>query len=183
MPGRSTFRRTLTLALSLVLCLLVLACWVRSYWVRDCWSWGTPHSDNILASSAGRLLYADAEWPNTIPIRKLERRAEQRSAPFWIDHVDHTDGFHVLGFEFTREAFPYHQGNVTLSFFLPVWRVIAIPYWAPFALLTLHPLARTLAPLHRTRRRRQLRCVACGYDLRASPGRCPECGTAPSVQR
>jgi hypothetical protein len=64
-----------------------------------------------------------------------------------------------------------------LSFFLPVWRVIAIPYWAPFALLSLHPLARMLGTLHRARRRRQVRCVACGYDLRASPGRCPECGT------
>lgn len=54
------------------------------------------------------------------------------------------------------------------------------PAWLAFAVTFALPAAR-IVPIYRTLRRRRLRdaglCERCGYDLRATTGRCPECGT------
>jgi hypothetical protein len=59
-------------------------------------------------------------------------------------------------------------------------RVVIFPYWAAQLALTL-PLLYVLAIAKSAWQRRQRRmtgcCIQCGYDLRASPDRCPECGT------
>lgn len=58
-------------------------------------------------------------------------------------------------------------------------RRVAVPHWAPIAGLLL-PGAFMLIGIVRRRRRARARaglCRTCGYDIRASPDRCPECGT------
>ena len=62
---------------------------------------------------------------------------------------------------------------------IPSYMLLAIPYW--FVALLAAALASWLLRRWRTavRRRRTNACPTCGYDLRATPDRCPECGTKP----
>jgi hypothetical protein len=54
---------------------------------------------------------------------------------------------------------------------------VQVPIWIPAVLTGCAPLAASSGWLLSRRRRRAGLCLHCGYDLRATPERCPECGT------
>ena len=57
------------------------------------------------------------------------------------------------------------------------FRYVFVPFWFLLALAVM-PAALGKAASYRSRRRALGLCVRCGYDLRASSGRCPECGAS-----
>ena len=56
-------------------------------------------------------------------------------------------------------------------------QLIICPDWIIVAVTGLLPLSWLVRYQRSRARRRKMRCVNCGYDLRATPDRCPECGT------
>jgi hypothetical protein len=60
-------------------------------------------------------------------------------------------------------------------------RLIQVPHWALILCFAAAPSCWMYGLLKRRARKRSLAgvCTVCGYDLRATPDRCPECGTIP----
>jgi len=56
-------------------------------------------------------------------------------------------------------------------------RFVCVPAWALIWLAAVVPTVRLSRYLRRRRRRIHGLCRSCGYDVRATPERCPECGT------
>jgi hypothetical protein len=75
-----------------------------------------------------------------------------------------------LGFEFDS------VGQSVFSHSRREW-LISFPHWIVVLLCAVLPVFRLWTPLRGRLRERANCCTTCGYDLRATPGRCPECGT------
>jgi hypothetical protein len=110
------------------------------------------------------------------------------SVPFWFRHLSHRLGLsHESGpstrLEPLEDNFPGATSKRFLSFAVLNYedpdvaiRVITMPHWFVALLLAIRPTTRLVSVIRQRRRIRTGHCPTCGYDLRATPERCPECG-------
>jgi hypothetical protein len=197
-------RRLLNLltTLSLLLCVAAGVLWVRSYWNYDAvtFRWnpdaGPGHTSSGLAvrgsSHPGRIwLYvlrvADADgafWQNEVFVNGGDGSytAGDGAAAIEIASLHYIErmGERPRWFTWQRSAHaPTFRARGTAA--RTVDLSIAVPHWAVLVLTAALPLARWRAirsGVCQIWRGRSVtgRCVQCGYDLRATPERCPECG-------
>jgi hypothetical protein len=73
-----------------------------------------------------------------------------------------------------RFGFLFYAGTGTVSHL----RLVTSPHWAIAVIAAALPGVWLMVWRRRRRRFPAGCCVVCGYDLRASKDRCPECGTA-----
>ena len=141
-----------------------------------CWAYG-DHWKGQVAFELGHLIVYRNMSPMGIPPSWCELQALAAE----VKHMTNTAQLH----RWFRHQFALSFRKNILTQRSPLWMrrsavlwCLAVPLWHLFLLFAAYPtLAFIRGPLRRYRRRKRGLCVGCGYDLRGSPGRCPECGT------
>ncbi|MGE5608945.1 MAG: hypothetical protein ACM359_06810 [Bacillota bacterium] len=165
--------------LSLLLCMAAMALWGRSYFV---WDRGfvcgevVGETQNVIdvSSSRGQL---------TLTLTQAEGfslgSSPREGARIYQEELSRGPSERTwLGFRFGKEiAFLTYDHTARVSPKRTIWTAI-VPDWFVVVLTAAMPVVWTLRGWQRVRRRAAGCCVSCGYDLRASKERCPECGRA-----
>ena len=157
----------------LILAAAVCALWVRSYHTVDAIYCRRGIKTYEANSRDGSLMLwslavsSDVPSENELPDQPLSY--EQRAAGGESDWYPFLGRDLHWGFGWARVRTVTEVG-VRID-------AMAFPLWLPMLLLTSPAVALILARMRRRRRRVRGCCERCGYDLRATPAGCPECGS------
>jgi len=163
----------LAAAVSFVLCVALVALWVRGhreadYLTREESRWGRG-----FASSRGVLIYWRAVGRAPWSVNTDDAVGQGwRYVPGVPRDLDEPSQYARTERDCTRSGIGWRRStgggfeNTTFT----------LPHWLVSALLLLFPAYWAVGMLRRWRHRSGI-CRRCGYDLRATPGRCPECGS------
>jgi hypothetical protein len=168
---------------------VLIVLWASSYWFHPSYSWETRRKEKgsvvtelrTIASTDGVIQFVKARVSHA-GVNEVDRlphwnRADQT---YWGEPVSRGTSRFTAGTAWNRLGF--------VSYVDPIesWSgmrgrsrdVFSLPFWFLTIIVALIPLYQSWQVYRRMRRAAAGACVQCGFDLRATPGRCPECGTA-----
>jgi len=159
-----------------VLCLGTVALWLRSLFVFDDLVHVSPGGPTNIVSMRGRMFF-QIPW-----VTKPWKSHGPYAAGGWfldsfsIEGVGYptageSRGWSLLGFDYFRSD----RKDGTAG-----ERVLILPHWFICLVTSFLPARWALTRYRRIRaahRQERGLCIRCGYDLRSSAERCPECGT------
>jgi hypothetical protein len=144
-------------AILLLPCVATMGLWILSIWVGTEWNYCSKgEGPYFVVMSADGCIDVEYEPINTGVGSHLTEFHE------FANDVDSIFRWNHLGFNVHLDS---HVSHVVI----PDWFICSITAVLPFL-------------WYRSYRQRRLAerkglCITCGYDLRATPDRCPECGT------
>ncbi len=149
----------------MMLCLATAVMWVRSWYRYDEISWhaaGEAFGLQSLHGEASIFLNTGASSPNF-------QSWYSEAMPAEIPRMHLGAKPHLLGFGFEHAPYGRFGPREMRAVYLPDWFLLPLFALCPVGLL-IHRLRNRFSAGH---------CRSCGYDLRATPDLCPECGTRP----
>jgi hypothetical protein len=175
--------------LSLLFSLAVITLWIRSYSGTDYVYRRTlggfdahfiTHHGLQLSCTRGQFRFTRSSDTLDVP-RENPITGAPSAGPDWgtgrlgVAHVGwETPPPHSL---WNRLGFFAYDSGIVTSFSDNNERVWTVPAWLPAIAFALLPAAAVTRGWRSRRRARAGFCARCGYDVRATPDRCPECGT------
>jgi len=144
---------------------------------RVCWEGSVDRNNQRrrldLSSTGGKIIVWYNRRDRALPLEIPIPPSSWRTYPAKPEHQ--LLGRGVAGFAWRRKTWTYYRKPPAPPF-SDESSMLQLPHWAIAIPSMIWPAIAARAILRRRRAVRSGCCARCGYDMRATPERCPECG-------